>query len=94
MPRTELSHGHSHALLLPETPPAERSVFWTEPDGEDFHTHAFFWGGPGENFGQLQTESAGFDEALGEGAKRGSLNPLGPDEDPTFPHSHNVAVLR
>jgi hypothetical protein len=69
-------------VLLPEDPPAERGVFWTDEGGEDLHTHAVFYGG-GVGRGLVQTEDAGWDAGV-----------VIPENPPaSAPHSHVVEVL-
>ncbi len=105
--RTSFDNKHSHELQLPPDPPEVRSVFFTEPPGEegDWHTHSFFWGGPGEQFGVKAVEEAGSDESFvldpeqdptrrgpeGQFAVRGQVEDGDPDG--SFPHTHIIEIL-
>ena len=61
MVRTSTNNRHSHILKLPDVPPAERAVFFTEEGSDGSPGHAFFWGGGAADaqFGLKSVESAG-----------------------------------
>ncbi len=103
--RTSFVNKHSHELQLPPEPPERRSVFFTEEGSDGSPPHAFFWGGPGEQFGVKAVEEMGDDESFvldpeqdptrrgpeGSFAVRGQVEDGDPDG--SFPHMHIVEIL-
>lgn len=60
--RTALENGHSHVVELPDRPPSEPSVYWTDEGGENEHTHAVVYGGSSR--GLIETEVSGHDTSV------------------------------
>lgn len=99
MVRSTIVEGHSHVWALPATKPAERGVFFSEPDDRTDHSHALFYGGD-RGPGLLRSEPYGDSDPYvwtgdpGEKpieARRGDVNPEQPD--PSRRHNHVVTVL-